>query len=776
MTAADRSPQTSFPAVAAAGWLVAGWATASIAVVTVLEHADLAATFVSHDLRRSLFELIGGEVRLRGQTVLLGAVPFVPIAAAVGGMMLAGWFGSAFLSRALSGKPLREALTVAAVNTGRWASVAGLWFLVWITAIALDSMKTVLFVDAVVDLWWAVAAAGWVASTWRLCRPSTAISNRSLSETSENVGRQASRRGLWWVLAGIALYTVVYTAMNWQMYRGLLVPHGDSAMYEEHLWNVLHGKGFRSYLDQGLFLGEHIQFIHLALIPLYVLWPSHLLLEGCESFALALTALPVYWIARRHTRSDRAALWMSFATLLYFPLQYLDIAIDFKTFRPISFGVPLLMLAIDQMERRRFRTMALLFVATLTAKEDFAIVIAPLGLWLFLTTWRSQRLTEPKALAPGPSPARSQEPKPQRELSRSQQTTEPEALAPGPSGTASAGVLGTTTTRKGPVANALGSGGALSADGVFGTDAALRTRGMAYGAATAVLVTLYLLLAVKVLIPWFRGGETVHYARYFSRFGETPTEIVGNMLTQPGLLLGELLTAGTIVYALRLLVPLGGTPLLSPTRLLVGAPLFVLLCLNEIAQTTPAPVHHFHAPLVPIVLWAAAAGLPNRGRLIRKGRERVLPIARFACFCALFTGAVVSFHPLSIPFWDSGRATYWGRLFVPGERARQFAKIESLIPPDARVASTDFVHPRYTHYQRSYDYSGYLREVAGYEHRVPDDTDYIVIDTQHPYSTIKRPEDIRELREHPNDWELLPDETDGYFIVLKRRQVQSTRH
>ncbi len=740
MTAAKRSPQIPFPAVAAVGWFVAGWATASMAFVTVLESADLAATFVSHDLWRSLVKFLGGDVKFQGQTLSLGEVPFLSVAAAVGGLMLAGWLGSACLSRALCGKPLRRTLVVAGTNMGRWASVVGLWFLAWITAVALDSAKFVLFIDVAADLWWAVAAAGWLASTWNLCRPSAETLDRSANGASRDGGERKSRRGLWWALAGLALYTAAYTAMNWEMYWGLLVPHGDSAMYEEHLWNMLHGKGFRSYLDQGLFLGEHIQFIHLALIPLYVLWPSHLLLELCESFALALTALPVYWIARRHTQSDRAAVWMSFATLLYFPLQFLDIAIDFKTFRPISFGVPLLLLAIDQMERRRFRTMALLFVATLTAKEDFAIVIAPLGLWLFLTTWRSQRLSEPQALAPGPA------------------------------GTASTKALGTTTTQTGPVANALGSDFALGSDGAWGSDPALRTRGMVYGAATAVLVTLYLLLAVKVLIPWFRGGETVHYARYFSRFGETPTEIVGNMLTQPGLLLGELLTAGTVVYALRLLVPLGGTPLLSPTRLLVGAPLFVLLCLNEIAQSTPAPVHHFHAPLVPIVLWAAAAGLPNLARLLRNGRERVLPAARFACFSALFTGAVFSFHPLSIPFWDPGRATYWRRLFVPGERARQFAKIESLIPPDARVASTDFIHPRYTHHERSYDYSDYLRRVAGYEHRVPDDTDYIVIDTQHPYSTIKHPEDVRELREHPDDWELLPDKTDGYFIVLRRRR------
>jgi hypothetical protein len=53
-----------------------------------------------------------------------------------------------------------------------------------------------------------------------------------------------------------------------------------------------------------------------------------------------------------------------------------------------------------------------------------------------------------------------------------------------------------------------------------------------------------------------------------------------------------------------------------------------------------------------------------------------------------------------------------------------------------------------------------------------------VIDVEHPYNT---PEEIaalrhdphmavRELRQEPEKWELLPDETGGYFLVLKRRE------
>jgi Uma2 family endonuclease len=46
---------------------------------------------------------------------------------------------------------------------------------------------------------------------------------------------------------------------------------------------------------------------------------------------------------------------------------------------------------------------------------------------------------------------------------------------------------------------------------------------------------------------------------------------------------------------------------------------------------------------------------------------------------------------------------------------------------------------------------------------------YVVIDTQHRYSEITSPEQVPEYKQHPDEWELLPDESDGHFIVLRRR-------
>ncbi len=120
------------------------------------------------------------------------------------------------------------------------------------------------------------------------------------------------------LLAGMVVYVVVFTAMNWGLWFNLRLPHGDSAMYEEHLWNLEHGKGFRSYLDQGLFLGEHLQVVHVLLAPLHLLFPSHLTLEFAQSLILALGAWPLYRIARRHSGSEWAACLLGLAYLAYF--------------------------------------------------------------------------------------------------------------------------------------------------------------------------------------------------------------------------------------------------------------------------------------------------------------------------------------------------------------------------------------------------------------------------------------------------------------------------
>ncbi|MEZ6056472.1 MAG: DUF2079 domain-containing protein [Planctomycetaceae bacterium] len=655
--------------------------------------------------------------------------------------LLLGWaswlLGAAWLTRIRRGEFV-SMLANWGVRGWRWWLLGGVWSVWWTISLAMGAGSSISLAAGVVPYVLAILLAAWV----------TEFVRGFVGSEGSPAGKSTGEMSRWprrLVACAALMYVVTFTAMNWGLWFNLEIPHGDSAMYEEHLWNLEHGKGFRSYLDQGLFLGEHIQVVHLLLIPLHLFWPSHLLLELAESTALALAVIPLFCIAKRHTGSDWGAFGLCTAYLLYFPMQHLDIAIDFKTFRPIAFGVPLLLAMLDQLERGRFRTMAIFALLALSAKEDYAIPISIIGFWLMWFPRSTPGLVEAVE-------------------SRSQELTK------GVSGSSSPTTSDSATTRR------------------------IRWVGAAMWLAGAV----YLFVAVKFAIPSFHEGKTVHYARYFPQFGTSPGEILLNMLTRPGLLFRELVTVGGTLYATAILVPLGLLPLLSPSRLMVGVPLFVLLCLNNVAMSPPGPFQHFHAPLLPIVLWAAAAGMGRARNYFPEGvsvspRVRFLierlpdpaTLGVFAATCALLSGTAFSLSPLGTRFWDSGRVvagrpTEWRSLYLPQERAMEFEKVAPLIPATARVASTDFVHSRFTHCERSYDLSGYERRVANDTTSLPVDTNYVVLDLRHPYTAelLQWPEMqeiVKSLKEQPDVWEEIPDTTNGYFQVFRRRPEKPSK-
>jgi uncharacterized membrane protein len=770
----------------AVGWLTAGLLLLPSSLQSWLSEAALSASFVSPATRGQWLRWLGlvNDLPAGAMPPDSVAVPWTPLfglAVAIAALMT---LCSTFIRRRQQdawSTATRHGIT----TSGQACAFIGSWEVVSVALATIGWTGGLTFWSAAIPFWVATALAWWVckaggrASTAnRTTQPASASSVLEAGSSTNPRGSAAVDAAriptpLRPLLIMATIYALVFVTMNWRLWDNLLIPHGDSVMYEEHLWNVLHGKGFRSYLDQGLFLGEHIQVIHLALLPIYVLWPSHRLLELCESCALALGVIPVAQMVLRHTGCRTAALWLAGAYLLYFPTQFLDIEIDLKTFRPEAFGIPLLLWTLSQCDARHWRRFALGLLCCLAVKEDYAIVLAPLGLWIAMQAVTSRRNNVGDTRKMKPNDAQ---------------------------GTIAVGTFDEAMPPPGSLARSRSEWWSWSA----------------WGLGLSAAATGYLWWATRIAIPYFRPGEEVHYARYFSRFGSTPEEIVTTFLFRPWYVAEQFLTTSTALYVLALLVPVGWLALRSPGRLAVGLPLFVILCLNELAQD---PRHQFHAPLVAIVFWAAAAGLrpwspapmawvPKHWRRWTSHRRNVAPSAsaaaaavrspskpkattedtlfngrnaaieaqvmaiawsRWALWSAAFTGLFFSLSPLGFTFWDPGSQWSLWALYGPSPRGPAFAQIADLIPRSARVASTDFVHPRYTHHERSYDYSGYRRKVSGYEHRVPTDTDYIVIDTHHRYSQMRRAADIPEYHDREN-WELLDDRTGGLFLVLKRKR------
>ena len=508
---------------------------------TVLESDSLVSSLMSGERWRSLVATLGGKFAQTpdGPQVTVPLSPLVFIGAVCGAALLLtrrwfrrrgddGWLGTSLKRISLA-----------------WAP-AGIWWCLWMAALLFGPAGIASFLMQSADL---VVAGVLALSFWSVWPPLATATVRpgaiDLAAVSPN------RTARWTLAAGMLLYVVVFTAMNWGLWFNLRLPHGDSAMYEEHLWNVEHGKGFRSYLDQGLFLGEHLQVVHVLLVPLHLVFPSHLTLELAQSVILALGAWPVFNLARRHSGSEWAAALLGLAYLAYFPLQYLDIAIDLKTFRPNSFGIPAMLAALDLLERRRYGWATFWLAITLSSQEDWAIPMALIGLYFAVHSLMWHGL--PARGDATPAPSTSQSP-----WTASTGSSRPQLL---------------------------------------------------YGIALFLFSITYLWFALNVAIPWFRSGAVVHTASYFSKFGNSPRAIITTLVTRPFFVVSTITTVSGLIYALKLLLPIGFLPLRSPARLLVAAPLFLLILMNDLAMSYPAPVHHFHATLIPILFWAAAAGL-----------------------------------------------------------------------------------------------------------------------------------------------------------------------
>ena len=178
----------------------------------------------------------------------------------------------------------------------------------------------------------------------------------------------------------------------------------------------------------------------------------------------------------------------------------------------------------------------------------------------------------------------------------------------------------------------------------------LVTRERRLGMLTALLSATYFVLGVFVLMPLF-GGEVAGGYIDFARFGETPVTIAFGMLTQPHLVLHELLSSA--IKRETLLVTLGSfgfLPLLSGLSWFLAAPLFVarFLSVTELRWGLP---FHYSASIAPIYALGMTYGLQ---RAVRR-----VPVAGRT----LVTGGMLTVV-LACTVWITQQ---YGTLFLPRE-------------------------------------------------------------------------------------------------------------
>jgi uncharacterized membrane protein len=131
-------------------------------------------------------------------------------------------------------------------------------------------------------------------------------------------------------------------------------------------------------------LASHVDPILVLFAPLWLVWPSPSMLLVVQSVAIALGALPVFWLARTHLASPRAGLGFALAYLLYPATQWVTLS----EFHPVALACPLLLFAFWYLDEDRLVPFAVFAILASLTKEEVPLAVAGLGAWYALARRR----------------------------------------------------------------------------------------------------------------------------------------------------------------------------------------------------------------------------------------------------------------------------------------------------------------------------------------------------------------------------------------------------
>ncbi|MGH9061280.1 MAG: DUF2079 domain-containing protein, partial [Acidimicrobiales bacterium] len=181
----------------------------------------------------------------------------------------------------------------------------------------------------------------------------------------------------------VGAYAVRFSLLSVAVQDGYGTPAYDMGIFDQGIWLLsrFHAT-FVTIMGRDLF-GDHTSFILLLAVPLYWVYPHASALLVLQSCLLALAAVPIYLLARPRLGTGCATL-LAAAYLLNPALQNGNL----EQFHPEAFLVLTMAVAIYAAAEWRPRLLGVAVVLSLLCKEDTALLIIPLGLWV---AWRRDR-------------------------------------------------------------------------------------------------------------------------------------------------------------------------------------------------------------------------------------------------------------------------------------------------------------------------------------------------------------------------------------------------
>ena len=185
----------------------------------------------------------------------------------------------------------------------------------------------------------------------------------------------------------IAAFATGFSALAVLRHEAFNSGRFDLGKMTQIVWSTVHGHPLQmtdTGGEQISRLGAHTDVLLAAFAPLWVVWPDPSLLLVTQAVVVALGALPVFWLARKHLGSQRAALGFALAYLLYPPVQWLVL----DDFHAVALACPFLLFAFWYVDEDRLVPFAVFAALAVLTKEEIGFVVAGIGVWYALARGR----------------------------------------------------------------------------------------------------------------------------------------------------------------------------------------------------------------------------------------------------------------------------------------------------------------------------------------------------------------------------------------------------
>ncbi|MGQ9585100.1 MAG: DUF2079 domain-containing protein [Anaerolineae bacterium] len=180
----------------------------------------------------------------------------------------------------------------------------------------------------------------------------------------------------------MALYVAYFGTFSVRKHQAFQTHTSDLGNMDQPIWNTLHGRFVQETRHDGRQssrLTDHFEPIFLLVSLVFLLQDDVVSLLWLQTVFLAVGAVPVYLLARARLESRVAGLAFALVYLLFPALQ----AANLTEFHASPLAVPLLLLALYFGREKRRGWLALFTVLSLMVKEEVALLVFMLGLYLF---------------------------------------------------------------------------------------------------------------------------------------------------------------------------------------------------------------------------------------------------------------------------------------------------------------------------------------------------------------------------------------------------------